>query len=79
MDKSLMQFSPSEEIAGVKLRDIRRVFRSLNDGGAFHIENLSCRLKLNPQQGDDLLIELIGQECQLTLWRENYVTVNSMT
>jgi hypothetical protein len=50
-----MQFSSSDEIAGVKMRDLRRVVRSLNDGGVFYIEDLTSRLKLDPQQGGELL------------------------
>jgi hypothetical protein len=57
-----MYFDPLEEIAGVKLRDLRGVFRLLNCGDrSFYIEWLCDRLKLDPMQGQAVLEALIGR------------------
>jgi hypothetical protein len=56
-----MQFGSTGQVAGVSMPDLRHVFRSLTDEGGFHIETLLARLKLDPQQGGELLQELIRE------------------
>lgn len=54
-----MRVDPSEKVAGVTMRELRRVFRLLSGEGAFYVEWLCARLRLDAAAGDDLLRELM--------------------